>query len=130
MEKIMAANKSRRKTNSERSPEQEGFLTAAARSVGYAAGKAAKAIGLDHPDSSAAVARKPEIERAKTLKRPSARARRKNQAEKAKSKAAKLLSKGSADPGAPFRRVMGKPAANWSGKDIEYVNGLVAKQNA
>jgi hypothetical protein len=126
----MAATKTKRKTNSESAREHEGFLTAAARRVGHAAGKAAKAVGLDQPDSSETASPKSKAGGAKPSKNPSARSRRKTQAEEVKSKAAKLLSKGSADPGAPFRRVMGKPAANWSDKDIAYVNGLVAKSSA
>ena len=47
-----------------------------------------------------------------------------------KAKAKKLLSKGAAELGVPFRRAMGKPAGNWSDKDIEYVNGVVAKVSA
>jgi hypothetical protein len=116
--------------NSEETREQEGLLSTAARSVGHAAGKAALAMGLDHPDASAAAAPKPKTGRAKALKRPSARSRRTIQAEEVKSKAEKLLSKGDANPGAPFRRAMGKPAANWSDKDIQYVKGLVAKKSA
>lgn len=126
----MATSKSKRRSGPESAPAQEGLLTTAARTVGHAAGEAAKAIGIDHADSGVDAEAEPKIGPAKTSKRLSARARRKNQAEEAKSAAEKFLSKGAADLGAPYRRVMGKPAANWTAKEIEYINGLVAKQNA
>ena len=122
------ATKATRKSNLEKTPESSGFLATAARTVGHAAGTAAKAIGLDHLDSSPAAApAKSKRSRTKPLKTLSARARRKNHAEEVKSAAKSLFPKGSAGPGAPYRRVMGKPAANWTEKDLEYINGLVAK---
>ena len=124
----MAATKATRKSNHEHIPESEGFLASAARYVGHAAGAAAKAIGVDHPDSGIGAApAKSKPSRTKTPKRLSARAHRKNRAEEVKSAAKSLFPKGLAELGVPYRRVMGKPAANWSEKDLEYVNGLVAK---
>jgi hypothetical protein len=119
----MGATKLRRSSSKSKGPE--GILAKAARTVGHAAGQAAKAMGLDHADSSAHDPAKPAAGRPK---RASARVQRKNQAEKAKAAAEALLSKSSKDLGAPYRRVMGKPTGNWTNKDIEYVNGLIAKQ--
>jgi hypothetical protein len=116
-EDLMAATRAKRKSNRENTREPEGFLASAARTVGHAAGAAAKAIGLDHADSG----------RTKTPKRLSARVRRTNHAEEVKAAAKSLFPKGSAALGAPYRRVMGKPTANWTEKDLEYINGLVAK---
>ena len=121
----MGATKLRR--SSSKIKGNEGLLTKAARSVGHAAGQAVKAMGLDHPGSEVEAPAKPKTVQPK---RTSARIQRKNQAEKAKSAAKTLLSKSSVDLGAPYRRVMGKPTGNWTNKDIEYVNGLVAKQGA
>lgn len=111
--------------SSESAPTQEGLLTVAARTVGHAAGKAAKAMGLDQASVPGS-----KTNRNKTGKPLSARARRKDRAEDLKSKGASLLSKNSADLGAPYRRVMGKPAANWSDKDIDYVRRFLAKHGA
>jgi len=122
------ATKATPKSNLEHTPESDGFLAGVARTVGHAAGTAAKAIGLDHLDSSPAAApAKSKRSRTKPLKTLSARVRRKNQAEEVKSAAKSLFPKGSPESGAPYRRVMGKPVANWTEKDIEYMNGLVAK---
>jgi hypothetical protein len=123
----MAATRAKRKSNREQTPESEGFLASAARTVGHAAGAAAKAIGLDHADSGAAAPAKSKRGRAKTPKRLSARGTRTNQAEEVKSVAKTLFPKSLAQLGAPYRRVMGKPAANWTEKDLEYVIGLIAK---
>jgi hypothetical protein len=38
------------------------------------------------------------------------------------------VSKGTAALDAKYRRAMGKPAANWTEKEIEHVNAVVAKQ--
>ena len=125
----MAVKKLSQKSSSENPSENQDFLTTVAKAVGQVAGKAAKTMGLEH---SAAGVRAPSRSkgRAKPPNRPSTRARRKTQAEELKSKAKGLLSKGSASPGAPYHRTMGKPAANWSDKDIDYVRGLLAKQSA
>jgi hypothetical protein len=124
----MATTKAARKSTREHTPESDGFLASAARTVGHAAGAAAKAIGLDHPDSGIGAApAKSERSGTKTPKRPSARGHRKNQAEEVKSAAKSLFPKGLAELGAPYRKVMGKPAANWSEKDVEYVREMVAK---
>jgi hypothetical protein len=119
------ATKATRKSNLENTPESDGFLASAARTVGHAAGTAAKAIGLD--SSIAAAPAESKRGRTKTPKTLSARVHRKNHAEEVKSAAKSLFPKGSAQLGAPYRRVMGKPAANWTEKDLEYINGLVAK---
>jgi hypothetical protein len=111
-------------------PAQESLLTAAARTLGHAAGEAAKAIGLEEADSSVHAPTRSKTKKAKTPKRLSARARRQDQATELKAKAASVLPKGSADLGAPYRRVMGKPAANWTLKDIDYVSGLITKHSA
>jgi len=121
----MATTRAARKSNRAHAPESEGFLASAARTVGHAAAAAAIAIGLDHPDSAPPV--KPKSSRTKTPKRLSARLHRKNRADEAKSAAKRLFPKGLAELGAPYRRVMGKPAANWTEKDLEYIDGLVAK---
>jgi len=102
----MAATRAKRKSNHENTPESEGLLASLARTVGHAAGAAAKAVGLDHADAG----------RTKTPKRLSARVRRTNHAEEVKSAAKSLFPKGSAALGAPYRRVMGKPTANWTEK--------------
>jgi hypothetical protein len=122
----MAATES----NPEGAPAQEGLLTTAARTLGHAAGKAAKAIGLEEADSSVHAPSRAKTKAAKTPKRHSTRARRQDQAAELKAKAASVLPKGSADLGAPYRRVMGKPATNWTAKDIDYVSGLIKKQDA
>jgi hypothetical protein len=98
--------------------------------MGRAAGTAAKAIGLDHPDSGIA-ARPAKSKRgpAKPPERVSARAHRKNRAEELKTAAKGLFPKGLAELGAPYRRVMGKPTANWTEKDLAYIDGLVAKHS-
>jgi hypothetical protein len=122
------ATKATRKLNLENTQESDGLLASAARTVGHAAGAAAKALGLDHSDlGTATPAAKSKRGRTKTLKTRSARAHRKSHAEQVKSAAKSLFLKGSKELGAPYRRVMGKPAANWTEKDLEYVNGLVAK---
>jgi hypothetical protein len=122
------ATKAKRKSNLENTPESNGLLASAARSVGHAAGTAAKALGLDHPDFGIAAApARSKRSRTKGPKTLSARVHRKNHAEEAKSTAKSLFRKDSAQLGAPYRRVMGKPAANWTEKDLEYINGLVAK---
>jgi hypothetical protein len=124
----MATTKTARKSNREHTPESDGFLAVAARTVGHAAGAAAKAMGLDHPYSgNGAAPAKSILSRTKTPKRLSARGHRKNQAEEVKSAAKSLFPKGLAEFGAPYRKVMGKPAAIWSERDLEYVSGLVAK---
>jgi len=121
------ATKATRKSNRENTPKPDGLLASAARTVGHAAGTAAKALGLDHTDSGIVAPAKSKRSRTKTPKTVSARAHRKNHAEAAKSTAKSLFPKESAQLGAPYRRVMGKPAANWTEKDLAYINGLVAK---
>ncbi|MGA3237267.1 MAG: hypothetical protein ABSG03_13255 [Bryobacteraceae bacterium] len=61
------------------------------------------------------------------MKRQSARVHRKNRAEEVRSAAKGLFPKGLAELGAPYRRVMGKPTANWTEKDLAYIDSLVAK---
>ena len=124
----MAGKKSGSKMKATGASEQEGLLASAARSVGHAVGKAAMAVGLE--DVGAVTKTHSKIGRRKAAKPSSVRSRRKTQAEEVKAKATKLMSKGAADLGAPFRRAMGKPAGNWSDKDIEYVKGMVAKVSA
>jgi len=126
----MAATKSKEQSSVENAAEHDDFLSSTARTVGHAAGAAAKAIGLDHAAAGVGVPAKAKVGRAKTSRRPSTRANRKGRAEEAKSAAGNVFSKDSAKLGAPYRKVMGKPAANWSDKDIQYVNGLVAKKSA
>jgi hypothetical protein len=127
----MAATKAIRRSNPVNTTDSDSILASAARTVGHAAGAAAKAIGLDHLDSGAGAApAKSTRSRAKTAKTPkrlSARVHHKNHAEEVKSAAKSLFPKGLAELGAPYRRVMGKPAANWTEKDLAYVSGLVAK---
>jgi hypothetical protein len=124
----MAATRASRKLSRAHTPASDGILATAARTLGHAAGAAAKAIGLDQPDSGAGGARaKSKHSRTKTLKRVTPRVHRTNQADQAKAAAKNLFPKGLAELGAPYRRVMGKPTANWTEKDLEYVNGLVAK---
>jgi hypothetical protein len=125
-EEIMAATES----NPEGAAAQEGLLTTAARTLGHAAGKAAKAIGLEEANSSVHAPGRSKTRATKTPKRHSARARRQDQATELKAKAASVLAKGSAELGAPYRRVMGKPATNWTVKDIDFVNGLITKHAA
>jgi len=122
------ATKATRKSNLKKPPESDGLLASAARTVGHAAGTAAKALGLDHPDfGKAAAPAKSKRARTKTPKTLSSRAHRKANAEEVKSAAKSLFRKGSAQLGPPYSRVMGKPAANWTEKDLAYINGLVAK---
>jgi hypothetical protein len=124
----MATTRAIRKANRAHTVEPDGFLASAARTVGHAAGTAAIAIGLDHLDSSPAAApAKSKRSRTKPPKTLSARVRRKNHAEEVKSAAKGLFPRGSAELGAPYRRVMGKPTANWTEKDLAYIDGLVAK---
>jgi len=122
-------------TGSESAPAQEGLLTVAARTVGHAAGKAAKAIGLEHAEAKVHPARRPKTAQAKAPKRASTRLRRKDEAAELKTQAAAALkgaaasSKGAAASAAPYRRIMGKPSANWTAKDIGYIRGLIAKHS-
>jgi len=118
----MAAIESRK----QRAQGPESLLTLAAKTVGHAAGQAAKAIGLEHADSKVHTAHGLKTMGRKAPKRMSARLRRKDEATELKAKAASDLPKGSAELGAPYRRVMGKPAANWTVKDIDYIRGLIA----
>jgi hypothetical protein len=122
------ATKAKRKSNLDKISKPDGLLASAARTMGHAAGTAAKALGLDNPDSGIVAApAKSKRSRTKAPKTRSARVYRKNQAEAAKSAAKSLFPKGSAQLGAPYRRIMGKPAANWTEKDLEYITVLVAK---
>jgi hypothetical protein len=124
----MATTRAKRKSSRAHTPEPEGFLASAARTVGRAAGTAAKAIGLDHPDSGIAAApAKSKRSPTKTPKRLSARVQRTNHAEEVKAAAKSLFPKGLAEFGAAYRRVMGKPTANWTEKDLAYIDGLIAK---
>jgi hypothetical protein len=116
-EKTVAAKKSIKPV-----PEAEGFLATAARTVGHAAGEAAKAIGVQAGEaSSEAPAKGPKREKVKTK---SARGKRAGRAAAAK-KAVEALGKVPIDD-VRYRRIMGKTPAIWSQEDIEYIDGLVA----
>lgn len=111
-------------------PAHDGLLTVTARTLGHAVGKASNALGLEKADASVHAPRRSNTKPAKTAKRLSARTRRKEQAVELKAQATEVLQKHSANLGAPYRRVMGKPAANWTAKDIDYMRGLITKQSA
>jgi hypothetical protein len=119
----MPTTRAKRKLIRAKAPESEGFLASAARTVGHAAGTAAIAIGLEHPEAA------PAGPKAKP-RRSSARVQRKSRAEQAKSAAKNVFAKGTKEPAAPYRKIMGKPVANWTEKDLLYINGLVEKHGA
>jgi hypothetical protein len=108
--------------------ESQSLLVVAARSVGHAAGKAAQVIGLAHRRREAATAN--EEGHSASARRVSTHARRKQEAEKLKAEAHKLFAKNSIVLGVPYRRVIGKSAANWSDKDIAYVRELIERHKA
>ena len=105
-------------------PEPEGFLSEAARTVGHAAGKAAKAFGLEEAEASKpAKATKKSGPKPKGGKRVSLRSKRIAQA--AEVKKAAVASKDSAVArDLRYRRIMGKTPSAWSQADIDYIEGL------
>lgn len=105
---------------------EEGFLTSTARTLGHAAGEAAKALGLEHPEG-AAPSQGPAKEepKPKRVAHGSARARRVANATAVK-QAATALGKGAFSDDVRYRRTMGKPPAIWSDEDIDYIGGLVS----
>jgi hypothetical protein len=126
----MEAEKSTEQSNPNGAVEHGSLLSVAARSVGRAAGMAAKAFGLEHPHAiDAGSASEHAGTHNNHAKRLSSHAQRKQEAEQLKSQAKDLFSKGSTVLGVPYRRVIGKSAANWSEKDIAYVRELIERQN-
>jgi hypothetical protein len=122
-----------KKKMDEPSSEAEGFLTSAARSVGHAAGEAAKALGLEAAETATAMkaparkGAKPRSAKPKIAKRTSARAQRGARAAEAKNAASKLAkSAGSSD--ARYRRIMGKAPAIWSQEDVDYIERLASSK--
>jgi hypothetical protein len=114
-------------TKARSNPETGGLLTAAARSVGHAAGEAVKALGFQAGAATApapAASPKPAKGKVNTARRPSPRSRRSAKAAEVKEAAAALDKEAGFDD-VRYRRIMGKAAPVWSEKDIDYIEGLV-----
>lgn len=106
-------------------PEPEGFLNAAARTVGHAAGKTAKAFGLEETPE------KKTGPKPRGGKRVSARFNRIARAAAAK-KTAIASGKQFGAGDLRYRRIVGKTPAAWSQADVDYVEQLMSgkKQGA
>ena len=113
-----------RKRSAKLVPENEGVLTAAARTVGHAAGEAVKALGLQAEERAApAPAVKRKAPKVPSARRPSARSRRIARAGELKNAAA-ALGKNAAFDDVRTGRIIGKAPAVWSEKDIEYIEWI------
>jgi hypothetical protein len=105
-------------------PEPEGLLSVAARTVGTAAGKTAKAFGLEEAEASKpAKAPKKSEAKPKSGKRVSMRSKRIAQAAAVK-KAAVALKDSAAARDLRYGRIMGKTPSAWSQADVDYIDGL------
>jgi hypothetical protein len=106
-------------------PKPEGFLSAAARTVGHAAGEAVKALGLEDAEAAepAKAPKKPGT-KPKGGKRVSARSNRIARAAAAKKTGGALGKEAAGD--IRYRRIMGKTPAAWSQSDVDYVEQLTS----
>ncbi len=116
----MAARKS-----AESDVKDEGVLITAARTVGHAAGEAARSLGMGGVASEHVKPRKS----AKPSKPVSGRAKRAEEAAALK-EAAASLDKAAASADVRYRRIMGKRPSIWSQKDIDYIDQLVSAKHA
>ncbi|MGA7234318.1 MAG: hypothetical protein WBY44_01475 [Bryobacteraceae bacterium] len=113
-------------------PEPDDMLSAAARTVGRAAGKAAMALGFEDAEASKPIdAPEKSGPNAKGGKRLSARFNRIARAAVAK-KAAIASGKQFAAGDLRYKRIVGKTPAAWSDADVDYVERLTSakKQGA
>jgi hypothetical protein len=113
-------------------PEPDDILSAAARTVGHAAGKAAMALGLEDAAAAKPIdALKKSGPKPRGGKRISARFNRIARAAAAK-KTAFASGKQFAAGDLRYRRIVGKTPSAWSDADVDYVERLTSgkKQGA